>query len=68
MATFGSGRLTLADILQPAIDMAERGFPVSPIAAYHWAKGVGQLRNGYRSCPLLPYNNEHTAVQSLTNR
>jgi gamma-glutamyltranspeptidase/glutathione hydrolase len=61
--TFGSGRLTLADILQPAIDMAERGFPVSPIAAYHWAKGVGQLRNGYRSCPW-----RDTAVQSLTNR
>jgi gamma-glutamyltranspeptidase len=66
--TFGSGRLTLADILQPAIDMADRGFPVSPITAYHWAKGVGQLRNGYRYCPLSPTNNGHTTVQSLTSR
>jgi gamma-glutamyltranspeptidase/glutathione hydrolase len=55
---FGSGRLTLADILQPAIDMAERGFPVSPVTAYHWAKGVSQLKNGY----------VHNTLRSLGHR
>lgn len=30
-------------VLQPAIELAEQGFPVSPITAYHWAAGLGQL-------------------------
>jgi len=33
---FGSGLLTLAEILDPAIELAENGFPVSPITAYQW--------------------------------
>lgn len=32
---FGSGRLSLAEILAPAIDLAEKGFPVSELTAYH---------------------------------
>jgi len=40
------GRLPLAHTLAPAIRMAEEGFPVAPITAYHWARGVErQLRN-----------------------
>ncbi|MCX7671120.1 MAG: gamma-glutamyltransferase, partial [Anaerolineae bacterium] len=34
------GRLPLARVLAPAIRLAEEGFPVSPITAYHWARGV----------------------------
>ena len=34
------GRLSLARILAPAIRLAEEGFPVAPITAYHWARGV----------------------------
>lgn len=34
------GRLPLAEALAPAIDLAERGFPVSPITAHFWALGV----------------------------
>ena len=30
------GRLSLADVLEPAIDLAENGFPVSPIIARQW--------------------------------
>jgi len=34
------GRLPLEDVLTPAIQLAENGFPVSPITAYFWKKGV----------------------------
>ncbi|KAI9305954.1 nucleophile aminohydrolase [Cunninghamella echinulata] len=33
---FGSGKLDLATILQPAIDLAENGFPVAEVAAHSW--------------------------------
>jgi gamma-glutamyltranspeptidase/glutathione hydrolase len=39
------GRLSLATLLSPAIRLAEGGFPVAPITAYHWARAAeGQLR------------------------
>jgi gamma-glutamyltranspeptidase/glutathione hydrolase len=34
------GKLTIADVLQPAIDLAENGFPVSPLTAYFWQRGA----------------------------
>jgi gamma-glutamyltranspeptidase/glutathione hydrolase len=37
------GKLDLAKILQPAIEMASDGFPVQPKAADWWAGGIGQL-------------------------
>ncbi|CAO3631458.1 unnamed protein product [Cunninghamella blakesleeana] len=33
---FGSGKVDLATILQPAIDLAENGFPVGEVAAHSW--------------------------------
>ncbi len=40
------GRLPLGRVLAPAIRLAEEGFPVAPITAYFWAKGVDtQLRH-----------------------
>ncbi|MFN8486460.1 MAG: gamma-glutamyltransferase family protein [Caldilineaceae bacterium] len=38
------GRMTLADVLQPAIWTAEHGYPVSEIIANNWANGVDKLR------------------------
>lgn len=32
---FGSGRLSMKEILRPAIELAENGFPVSEISAYY---------------------------------
>ncbi len=37
------GKLTLAEVLQPAIRLAEEGFPVSPIIASDWSGQVGKL-------------------------
>lgn len=34
------GRLTMAQVLAPAIRLAEEGFPVAPITAYFWQRGV----------------------------
>ena len=36
------GRLPLSTILAPAIRLAEEGFPVAPITAYHWARAAEQ--------------------------
>ena len=34
------GRLEMAQVLAPAIRLAEEGFPVSPITAYFWGRGA----------------------------
>ena len=34
---------SLLEVLQPAIDMAEQGFPVAPMAAHMWGRGSGNL-------------------------
>ncbi len=40
------GRLDMATVLAPAIRLAEEGFPVAPVTAYFWARGVErQLRH-----------------------
>ena len=40
------GRLDLRIALAPAINLAEEGFPVSPLTAYYWQRGAErQLRN-----------------------
>ncbi|KAL5340506.1 nucleophile aminohydrolase [Aspergillus crustosus] len=33
---FGTGKVTLEQILSPAIELAEEGFPVSELASYFW--------------------------------
>jgi gamma-glutamyltranspeptidase/glutathione hydrolase len=35
--------MALATILAPAIELAEGGFPVSPLTAHHWQHGVAVL-------------------------
>ena len=40
------GRLEMSQVLAPAIRLAEEGFPVAPITAYFWSRGVErQLRS-----------------------
>jgi gamma-glutamyltranspeptidase/glutathione hydrolase len=41
------GRLDLATVLRPAIDLAEHGFPIGPIAAMEWSSATGHLRAGH---------------------
>jgi len=39
MQRFGSKKLTMEQILAPAIELAEKGFPVAPIASFFWKRG-----------------------------
>jgi gamma-glutamyltranspeptidase / glutathione hydrolase len=39
------GRLPAADVLAPAIEYAESGFPVTELIAYYWQRSVPLLRN-----------------------
>lgn len=54
------GTLTLAEALQPAIDLAEQGFPVSPMVAQLWHLAEERLaaNEGARTTFLI--NEEHT--------
>jgi len=47
------GRLPLSDVLAPAINLAEDGFPVAPLTAYFWRRGVErQLRHAPNGAEL----------------
>ncbi|KAH9812790.1 nucleophile aminohydrolase [Melampsora americana] len=41
---FGSGRVSLAEILQPAIRLADEGFPVSEIVSVEWQRSESLLK------------------------
>lgn len=40
----GSGRFTLAELLEPASQLAEEGFPVAPVTSHHWRSGMHLIR------------------------
>jgi gamma-glutamyltranspeptidase / glutathione hydrolase len=40
----GTGRFTLSELLEPAAELAEDGFPVAGLTSYHWNAGVPQLQ------------------------
>ncbi|KAH8685890.1 putative gamma-glutamyltransferase ywrD [Tricladium varicosporioides] len=41
---FGSGKLSMEQILAPAIELAERGFPVSELSSTMWINGEEELK------------------------
>ncbi|KAI7291261.1 gamma-glutamyltranspeptidase, partial [Hortaea werneckii] len=41
---FGSGKVTLAEILAPAVELGERGFPVSECMGFYWNKAEASLK------------------------
>ena len=48
------GRKPLAEVLQPAIDLAEGGFPVHPIAAQLWHSNEFQLKDRWAGLETNP--------------
>eukprot|EP01091_Cochliopodium_minus_P021039 TRINITY_DN943_c0_g1_i1.p1 TRINITY_DN943_c0_g1~~TRINITY_DN943_c0_g1_i1.p1 ORF type:complete len:584 (+),score=152.61 TRINITY_DN943_c0_g1_i1:86-1753(+) len=50
---FGSGNLTLKQILQPSIDLAEKGYPVHPFCSYQWKQGEELLKKWPNSGEML---------------
>lgn len=45
------GALPFADVLAPAVELARRGFPLSPVVAANWARAIESYRR--RAEPLL---------------
>lgn len=41
---FGSQKLSLQDVLSGAVELAQKGFPVAPVAAYHWGRWVAEAQ------------------------
>ncbi|PTB74911.1 lincomycin-condensing protein [Trichoderma longibrachiatum ATCC 18648] len=41
---FGSGKLSLGEILKPAIQLGEKGFPVSEVTGYYWSSAEHLIR------------------------
>nr|XP_016847554.1 PREDICTED: putative gamma-glutamyltransferase YwrD [Anolis carolinensis] len=44
VAIFGSQKLSMRQILQPAIELAEKGFPVSEVTSHQWKSGAYTLQ------------------------
>ncbi|KAH3679512.1 hypothetical protein WICPIJ_008613 [Wickerhamomyces pijperi] len=44
LSTFGSGKISWAEVLQPAIELAENGYPISQISAELYRNSQGLIR------------------------
>jgi gamma-glutamyltranspeptidase/glutathione hydrolase len=64
---FGSGNLTLAQILEPAIQLAEQGFPVSQLTSRLWANGLAQLQQTENANELLLNGKAPNAGELMKN-
>ena len=49
----GSGKLSFAQVLAPAIALAAEGFVVQPITAHSWAQATAQLLQTANGCEML---------------
>ncbi len=47
------GSMTLEEVLEPAITLAEEGFPVAPLTARLWDMGVPKLKSGPHAEEML---------------
>ncbi|KAK0644099.1 nucleophile aminohydrolase [Cercophora newfieldiana] len=50
---FGSGAVSLAEVLAPAIELGENGCPISEIASYYWVATEEELRGKPNGTELL---------------
>jgi len=62
------GTMTLEEVLAPAIDLGEKGFPVSPITARAWERGIPQLKNGPHYDELLIEGRAPRAGEIMKNK
>jgi gamma-glutamyltranspeptidase/glutathione hydrolase len=61
------GTMPIKKVLAPAIKLGEEGFPVSPITARAWDKGIPQLKNGPHSDELLVNGRAPRAGEMMKN-
>ena len=50
----GSGKFTMAQLLEPAAKLAEEGFPVAPVTAHHWRTGMGLIQQWVQQDDPIP--------------
>ena len=63
------GRLQMGRILAPAIHLAQHGFPVTPITAYFWERGVNrQLKTSLNGSELTIEGRAPRAGEIFRNR
>jgi gamma-glutamyltranspeptidase/glutathione hydrolase len=65
---FGSGKLSLGEILQPAIELAETGPPIGAVTAQLWAAQEGLLQKQGASCMLNENGRAPKAGERKPNR
>ncbi|HQR33440.1 MAG TPA: gamma-glutamyltransferase, partial [Blastocatellia bacterium] len=63
-----SGTMKLADVLQPAIEYAERGFPVSDVIAADWDNALQYKANADFAATFLPNGKPLAAGEIFTNK
>ena len=63
----GSGTLTLSELLEPAAILAEDGFPVGPITAYHWSEGAQTMLYAHAQPGEHPLAIQPTVGQLVKN-
>lgn len=62
------GTMTLAQVLQPAIEYAERGFPVTEIIATDWREGEQHKANADFAATFLRDGKAYTTGEIFTNK
>ena len=62
------GTMTLAQVLQPAIEYAERGFPVTEIIATDWREGEQHNGNPDFAATFLRNGKAYTTGEIFTNK
>ena len=59
--------LLCMQVLQPGIELAEEGFPVAPVTAYHWKATSMELRGPGKAAFLNPEGNAPGAGEIQRN-
>lgn len=62
------GTMTLAQVLQPAIEYAERGFPVTEIIGADWQEGLKHKGNADFAATFLPNGRTPAIGEIFTNK
>lgn len=62
------GTMSIREVLNPAIELGEKGFPVSPLTARAWHMGISRLKNGPHYHELLIEGHAPKTGQLMKNQ
>lgn len=61
------GSKSMNEVLEPVIDLAEKGFPVSPLTSYAWERGAERLGSGPYGGEILKNGRAPRAGEIMKN-